>query len=96
MSSQEDEGACYAVRTRRGRLVFITGQEFYQAARFPSLDFSLVYVLDERGRTVDMFIGKQGANSALGRTILAVSKDALDLPKHLEARPVGSTTWKPF
>ena len=30
------------------------GQESYEGAKFPSLDFSLVYVLNERGNTVDI------------------------------------------
>ena len=83
----EDEGACYAFELEGHRLVFITGQEFYEGARFPSLDFSLVYVLDERGDTVDMFIEKRGAKTVPARTIPAASKRALDLPEHLEVRP---------
>jgi hypothetical protein len=83
----EDEGACYAFELEGHRLVFISGQEFYEGARFPSLDFSLVYVLNERGETVDMFVEKRGAKSAPARTIPAASKAALDLPEHLEVRP---------
>jgi hypothetical protein len=82
----EDEGACYAFELEGNRLVFITGQEFYEGARFPSLDFSLVYVLDDRGQTVDMFIDKRGAKTAPVRTIPAASKQALDVPDHLEVR----------
>lgn len=82
----EDEGACYAFELDGNRLVFITGQEFYEGARFPSLDFSLVYVLDESGATVDMFIDKRGAKARPARTIPAVSKHALDVPEHLEVR----------
>ena len=52
----EDEGACYAFELEGGRVVFVAGQEFYESARFPSLDFSLVYPLDEQGRPVEMFI----------------------------------------
>jgi hypothetical protein len=87
LEETEDEGACYAFELEGDRLVFVTGQEFYEAARFPSLDFSLVYVLDERGTTVDMFIEKRGAKTAPARTIPAASKDALELPEHLEVRP---------
>jgi hypothetical protein len=83
----EDEGAFYAFEIEGDRLVFITGQEFYEDARFPSLDFSLVYVLDERERTVDMFIEKRGAKIRPARTIPAASKNALELPAHLEVRP---------
>jgi hypothetical protein len=80
----EDEGACYVFQLEGDRLVFIAGQEFYEAARFPSHDFSLVYILDEHGRRVDMFIDKRGAKAAPARTIPAVVKRKLDVPAHLE------------
>ena len=83
----EDEGACYAFELEGHRLVFISGQEFYEGARFPSRDFSLVYVLDERGETVDMLIEKRGAKSAPERTIPAASRKSLDQPQHLEVLP---------
>jgi hypothetical protein len=82
----EDEGACYAFELEDDRLVFVTGQEFYEGARFPSLDFSLVYVLDERGRTVDMLIDKRGDKTPPTRTIPAATKQALVVPDHLEVR----------
>jgi hypothetical protein len=80
----EDEGACYAFELDGNRFVFITGQEFYAGARFPSLDFGLVYVLDQRGETVDMFIDKRGAKARPARTIPADVKRQLELPGHLE------------
>src|SRR5687768_1954344 len=67
----DDEGACYAFELVDNRLVFVTGQEFYEGARFPSLDFSLVYVLDETGQTVDMTIDKGGAKAIPTRTVPA-------------------------
>ena len=82
----EDEGACYAFELEGERLVFIAGQEFYEGARFPSLDFSLVYVLDEQGEEVDMFVDKRGAKVAPARTIPADIKRGLDVPSHLEVR----------
>ena len=82
----EDEGACYAFELEDGRLVFISGQEFYEAARFPSLDFSLVYVLDERGQAVDMLIDKRGPKAAPAKTIPGTVKRTLDVPDHLETR----------
>jgi hypothetical protein len=83
----EDEGACYAFELEGDRLVFISGQEFYEGAKFPSLDFSLVYVLDEGGATIDLFIDKRGAKSAPARVMPAASKHTFDLPDHLEVRP---------
>jgi hypothetical protein len=82
----EDEGACYAFELEGDRLVFVTGQEFYESATFPCLDFSLVYVLDERGLAVDMFIEKRGTRTAPTRTIPAASKQTFEIPEHLEVR----------
>jgi hypothetical protein len=82
----EDEGACYAFELEGERIVFITGQEFYESAGFPSLDFSLVHVLDEHGPAVDMLIDKRGAKVAPARIIPAVVKRALVVPDHLEVR----------
>jgi hypothetical protein len=80
----EDEGACYAFELPGGRLVFLQGQEFYGAADFPSLDFSLVMPLDESGRRVDMFIEKRGRKAEPQRTIPAAFKRELEIPDDLE------------
>jgi hypothetical protein len=82
----EDEGACYAFQLEGDELVFIVGQEFYEAARFPSLDFSLVYPLDEHGNTVDMFIEKRADKATPTKTIPSAIKERLDVPQHLEMR----------
>lgn len=82
----EDEGACYAFELDNRRLVFVMGQEFYPGARFPSLDFSLVHILDDKGNAVDMLIEKRGARTAPARTIPAAVKRRLTLPEHLEVR----------
>lgn len=81
----EDEGACYAFEIDGPRLVFVNGQEFYAGARFPSLDFSLVYVRDEAGRTVDMLIDKRGPRAQPARTIPAAAQQS-ERPEHLEVR----------
>ena len=82
----EDEGACYAFALDTRRLVFVMGQEFYPGAKFPSLDFSLVHILDEQGNTVDMLIEKRGARRAPARTIPTAVKQRMKLPEHLEVR----------
>jgi hypothetical protein len=84
----EDEGACYAFALDETRVVFISGQEFYEAARFPSLDFSLAYVLDEAGRVADMLIEKRGPRAAPARTIPFAVKHELAVPEHLEVRDI--------
>lgn len=80
----EDEGAYYAFQLDGGRLVFVAGQEFYPQAKFPSLDFSLVYFLDERGGAVDMSIKKRGSLALPARTIPPATKKKLELAEHLE------------
>ena len=82
----EDEGACYAFELDGNRLLFVTGQEFYESAKFPSLDFSLVYVLDEQGQTVEMFIDKRGPKATPARTIPSSVKNTLEIPELLEVR----------
>jgi hypothetical protein len=85
----EDEGAAYAFELEDGRVLFISGQEFYPGAKFPSLDFSLVYFLDETGQTVDMQIEKRGPKAAPLRLVPAAIKERLEIPEHLETRPGG-------
>lgn len=80
----EDEGACYAFQIDDVRLVFVAGQEFYPQARFPSHDFSLVRILDERSQPVEMVIEKRGPQAAPARVIPAATKLRLEIPEHLE------------
>ncbi len=80
----EDEGAYYAFEIDDDRIVFVSGQEFYPEAKFPSHDFSLVYVLDEDGRRVDMVIEKRGPSASPVRIVPAATKWTLELPEHLE------------
>jgi hypothetical protein len=85
----EDEGAAYAFELHDGRVLIISGQEFYPGAKFPSLDFSLVYFLDENGQTVDMQIEKRGGRASPQRLVPAAIKERLEIPEHLETRPGG-------
>lgn len=80
----EDEGACYAFDLGRRRIAFVVGQEFYPEARFPSLDFSLVYPLDAEGYAVDMLIEKRGPRADPLRTIPSHMKKDYVIPEHLE------------
>ncbi len=79
----EDEGACYAFNLGDGRVVFISGQEFYPSSKFPSLDFSLIYILDEEGQAVDMLIEKRGGRADPVRTIPASAKWEMEVPQSL-------------
>jgi hypothetical protein len=84
----EDEGACYAFELDDERVVFISGQEFYPEAKFPSLDFSLAYILDEAGHNVDMLIEKRGPKAAPARVIPGSVKERLVIPEMLETRTI--------
>lgn len=86
LEEAEDEGACYAFALGDGRIVFLTGQQFYPSARFPSLDFSVVYPLDESGGAADMWIRKRGEAVPPDRLIPAEVKWKLAerLPEPLE------------
>ena len=79
----EDEGACYAFDLGDGRLAFVVGQRFYPAARFPSLDFSLVQPLDGEGAPADEWIEKRGERADPDRVIPADVKWELEIPEHL-------------
>ena len=81
----EDEGACYAFQLKdTDKLVFLSGQEFYEEARFPSLDFALVFPLDEADRPVDMLIDKRGAKTSPDRRIPVAVKGTLRIPEDLQ------------
>ena len=82
----EDEGACWAFELDGGRVVFLTGQEMYAAPGFPSLEFSLVHPLDERGRAADLWIEPRGEPVPPARVVPADVKMRLAdvLPGHLE------------
>jgi hypothetical protein len=81
----EDEGACWAFDLGDGRIVFVTGQEYYREDRFPSHDFSIVEPLDEWGRPAHEWIEKRGAAAAPTRVIPAAVKWELAdaIPEHL-------------
>ena len=80
----EDEGACYAFDIDEGRIVFVVGQEFYPEAKFPSHDFSLVYILDERGNPVHMVIDKRGPRASPAQVVPRNLKLQVEIPEHLE------------
>lgn len=84
----EDEGACYAFQLEgTDAVVFLSGQEFYEEARFPGLDFSLVFPLDEAGRRVDMLIEKRGAKARAVRRVPRGVKERLTIPEDLQIVP---------
>jgi hypothetical protein len=82
----EDEGSCFAFQLDSDRMAFISGQQFYPSARFPSLDFSLVYILDEEDRIVDEMIEKRGPRTDPSRVVPSKLKWKMEIPEHLEVR----------
>lgn len=80
----EDEGACYAFDLGHSRIAFVVGQEFYPESGFPSLEFSLVYPLDEHGNTVDLHIDKRGQVTRPARKISIHAKLEFEIPEHLQ------------
>jgi hypothetical protein len=80
----DDEGACYAFEVAGPRLVFIVGQQYYAEARFPSLDFSLVEILDESGGVASEHLEKRGPRAKPALVVPAATKLTLRPPEHLE------------
>lgn len=79
---QKDEGACYAFELVSGGVVFVSGQDFYPGARFPTIAFSIVEFRDRSGCVLDMTIEKRGAKTAPERVISAKQKAQLEIPAH--------------
>jgi hypothetical protein len=77
----EDEGVCYAFQVGDNQLAFVSGQDFYASPKFPSLHFSLVYALDEKGRRVCMLKETRGARAFAAMTLPAEAKRHLHLPE---------------
>ena len=84
---EEDEGACYAFDHDGNAAVFIVGQEFYEDDDFPNSDFSMVEILGERGRPIDVLIIKRGRKLQPERVVPAAVKNRLELPEHLTIVP---------
>jgi hypothetical protein len=84
LEEREDEGACYAFQLPNEEIVFVVGQEFYESARFPNSDFSLVEITDNRGRVVEFFIAKDGVKLTPVRQVPAAARARLREPQHLE------------
>lgn len=81
----EDEGACYAFEIPEDKLLFLSGQQYYESAKFPSLDFSFVQALDERGRVVDEWVQKRGPKAVPLRVIPSETKRQMEVPDDLKS-----------
>lgn len=79
----EDEGACYAFQVEPEQVLFVVGQDFYESARFPNSDFSLVHIRAESGDLVEMPFLYRGSKLSPIRTVPARVKATLRIPEHL-------------
>lgn len=79
----EDEGACYAFELESGQVVVLHGQEYYESAGFPCLDFSLIMPLNEQGGRVHEFVDKRSPKARPQRIIPAAVKARLSIPDDL-------------
>ncbi len=68
---EEDEGACYAFQLDRGRIVFVSGQEFFSSPHFPNNDFCLVEIRTQDGLAIIGHIERRGHKVEPTRTIQA-------------------------
>ncbi len=79
----EDEGACYAFQVEAEQVLFVVGQDFYESARFPNSDFSLVHIRTESGELVEMAFVYGGSKLSPIHTVPAARKSTLQIPQHL-------------
>ena len=79
----EDEGADYCFQVEDSRLLFISGQEFYETTRFPNTDFELVTAVGNNRYQVLFHIYCHGQKLKPLRVIPADVKKKLALPEHL-------------
>jgi hypothetical protein len=79
----EDEGAFYAFEIPGDTLLFLSGQQYYESAKFPSLDFSIVHILDERERVIDEWIQKRGPKAMPQRLVPATTKLQIEMKDDL-------------
>jgi hypothetical protein len=55
-----DEGACWLFQLPGDHILVLAGQEYYETARFPSDDFSLVDILLDGGSVLEELIAPHG------------------------------------
>lgn len=81
---EDNEGARYAFHLADGRIVFLSGQEFYSSPQFPNSDFSLVDIRSEDGTAIVGHIEIRRRRIEPTRTIPAKKAAALKIPDHLQ------------
>lgn len=79
----EDEGACYAFDVGDGKIVLLTGQQYYPTDTFPNSDVSIVDVMMADGRVADVLIRSEGVPLQPVRRIDAAAKALMELPEDL-------------
>ncbi len=83
LEEMQGEVPSYAFELPSCQVVFFTGQAFYPAANFPSLDFSFIIVRDSKGETLEMFLDKRGPKSFPDRCLTGQEHGDLLIPEEL-------------
>ena len=78
IEEREDEGACWVFQLQEEILV-LSGQEYYETARFPNDDFSLVEIRREDGRMLERLIESRGRKLRPVRRLPAETRSLLPL-----------------
>jgi hypothetical protein len=76
IEEQEDEGACWLFQLKEEILV-LSGQEYYETARFPNDDFSLIEIRREDGRMLERLIESRGKKLTPARRLPASTRSTL-------------------
>jgi hypothetical protein len=72
----EDEGACWLFQVP-AQVLMLAGQEYYETARFPSDDFTLVEVCGGNGQPVDVLLDVRGKKITAARRLPARARPLL-------------------
>jgi hypothetical protein len=76
-----DEGACWLFQLPGDRVLVLAGQEYYETARFPSDDFSLVDIRLDGGGVLEQLIQPHGHKLQPGRRLPAAFRGKLPLDR---------------
>jgi len=84
VNKQDRKKSWYAFQIDDGHVVFISARFSHRLRRFPTSDFSMVDIADEKGRVVAGYVRNHGNPIAVTRTISYHEAAALRVPDHME------------
>jgi hypothetical protein len=85
LEEAEDEGACFGFEQPDGVVVFVVGQDFYPTRKFPSTDFSLVWIYDLSNAPVELLVENHGTKVEPVRIISCSDQHRFRRPSHLDS-----------